>query len=285
MRPGKPSFTASVVAFGRGVGLGGRRDELAPALLPAPFAQALGLIRGAPLPRPVVEAAARLGTLGLVDHASLRMAAVDEALCEAFEGGAEQMVLLGAGLDTRAWRMDVVGRAIVYEVDHPATQAYKRERVAGLAPRARAVRFVPVDFERSSLDAMLAEAGHRTDRPTVWLWEAVTVYLPRAAFEATLAEVAARSAPGSALLLTYVTPELSGVPFVSPFAVLGFRLLGEPLVGAMTSAEADRALRGAGFEPRGDTGSEDWSRRFGGSARLVLPFASERLVVARSTRR
>lgn len=283
MRADRPSLTAAAVAFARGVGLGGRRDELAREVLPRPFARALDVIRR--VPEPVAGVAARLGTLGLVDHASLRMLAVDAALEDALQPDVDQVVLLGAGLDTRAWRMAKLAGTTVFEVDHPATQAYKRERMSGLSPRAREVRFVPLDFERGALGEALGGAGHATGRPTVWLWEAVTMYLAREAVEATLAEIAARSAPGSTLLLTYVTPELTGAPFVSPFARAVFRAFGEPLVGTMRPEVVHALLRRAGFEPASDTSSADWSVRFGSSAWLARFFADERLVVAPSTRR
>ena len=285
MRPDKPSFTAAVVAFGRGVGLGGRRDDVARALLPAPFAVALDALGRAPLPRAITEGAARVGTLGLVDHASLRMAAVDDAVACAVKPDVgrplDQVVLLGAGLDSRAWRMHELAAATVFEIDHPATQAYKRGRVDALELRAHDVRFVPVDFARESIGGALPGLGHDPESATLWLWEAVTMYLTLDAIEATLAEVAARSAPGSVLLVTYATRTAMDVPVVSPVIRAAFRVFGEPLIGAMHPDEAHAMLGRTGFEVTSDTGSTDWSERWGGSPRLARPFSSERLVVAR----
>ncbi|MBV8092293.1 MAG: class I SAM-dependent methyltransferase [Acetobacteraceae bacterium] len=73
---------------------------------------------------------------------------IDEWLCEAVGAGVEQVVLLGAGFDSRAWRLPALAVVRVFEVDHPATSAEKRRRLAGLGADLAHVRFVPVDFDR-----------------------------------------------------------------------------------------------------------------------------------------
>ena len=151
-------------------------------------------------------------SLGLVEHLALRTLAIDRVVAASVAKGADQVVILGAGLDARAWRMDAMARAVVFEVDHPSTQRFKRERLGSrtsAGERARAdVRFVEVDFERESLAARLAEAGHDVRRATTWIWEGVTPYLAPEATRATLAIVAVRSAPGSVLAVTYATPSM-----------------------------------------------------------------------------
>lgn len=127
-----------------------------------------------------------------------RTIAIDDALATP-----TQLVVLGAGLDTRAWRLDGLAGTTVFEVDHPATQAAKRARLAGITARADDVRFVPSDFTERALAADLATAGHRSDEPTTWVWEGVVAYLTSHEVAATLADVAARSAPGSRLALNY----------------------------------------------------------------------------------
>jgi methyltransferase (TIGR00027 family) len=118
-----------------------------------------------------------------------------------------QLVILGAGLDARAWRMPELTGVAVFEVDQPATQRDKRER-AGSLPGTPPV-FVPVDFGRDSLDESLATAGHRADLPTTWIWEGVVPYLTKEAVAATVASVAACSAPDSRLIVNYQTPGVS----------------------------------------------------------------------------
>ena len=158
-------------------------------MLPAPIG---GLVaRLAPGP---AQLATRMLSLGMVDHVSLRTAAIDDSVSASVAAGCEQLVILGAGLDGRAWRLEALRDVEVFEVDHPATQAEKRRRVARLAPRAREVRFVAVDFERQRLADRLAAAGHDATRATCWIWEGVTPYLVAPAIESTLHDIGDRSA-------------------------------------------------------------------------------------------
>lgn len=131
-----------------------------------------------------------------------RTIAIDEAL---LAHDAPQVVILGAGLDARAWRMPELAGRTVYEVDHPASQADKRRRLGDRDrdPVARAVVWVPVDLSRDALGPALASAGHDPATPTTWLWEGVVPYLTRAEVEATLAALAGASAPGSRLVVNY----------------------------------------------------------------------------------
>lgn len=120
-----------------------------------------------------------------------------------------QMVIVGAGLDDRAWRMGELAGTEVFEVDHPASQQDKRSRVGDRQPRAAAVRFVPVDLSRDRLEAALASAGHRAEVATTWIWEGVVPYLTRGEVVATVRAVAARSATGSRLIVNYQAPALA----------------------------------------------------------------------------
>lgn len=159
---------------------------------------------------------------------------------------ATQVVILGAGLDDRAWRLDELADVDVFEVDHPASQRDKRGRVGDLPPRARSVRFVPVDFGRDRLDTALVAAGHRADKATTWIWEGVVPYLSRAQVARTVEAVRALSAPGSRLVVNYQAPSLS--------AFLGLRLV--RALAALTrqrSLWADEPLRSA-WTPRAMAG-------------------------------
>jgi methyltransferase (TIGR00027 family) len=124
---------------------------------------------------------------------------------------APQLVILGAGLDARAWRMTELAGVDVFEVDHPASQQDKRERVGELPPLAGSLRYVPVDFTRDRLEVALAAAGHRRSVPTTWVWEGVVPYLSRADVSATVAALAGQSAAGSCLVVNYQTPAPSAV--------------------------------------------------------------------------
>jgi methyltransferase (TIGR00027 family) len=118
-----------------------------------------------------------------------------------------QLVILGAGLDGRAWRMPELAGVTVFEVDQPATQHDKRERAAGIS--GTPPTFVPVDFGRDRLSEALAAAGHRKDLATSWIWEGVVPYLTQAQVAATVTGLAAGSAPNSRLIVNFQTPATS----------------------------------------------------------------------------
>ncbi|MEV4536373.1 class I SAM-dependent methyltransferase [Asanoa sp. NPDC049518] len=144
-----------------------------------------------------------------------RTVAIDDAV-RARPG--QQVVILGAGLDGRAWRMPELADVAVFEVDQPASQQDKRSRAAVLS--GRPPTYVPVDFRTDDLSRALAAAGHLGDRPTTWVWEGVVPYLTPAEVEATVGAVAACSARGSRLVVNFQLPV--------PFLKLGF-LLGRAL--------------------------------------------------------
>ena len=119
-----------------------------------------------------------------------------------------QLVILGAGLDSRAWRLVELADVDVFEVDRPASQQDKRDRAEGLRPVTKSVRFVPVDFARDRLGPALVAAGHRDSLPTTWIWEGVVPYLTRSDVEATVGAIAERSATGSRLVVNYQAPSV-----------------------------------------------------------------------------
>jgi O-methyltransferase involved in polyketide biosynthesis len=143
---------------------------------------------------------------------------------------------------------------------------------------------VGVDLARDSLDDALAEGGHDPATSTCWVWEGVTPYLDARATDATLRVLAARSAPGSTLLVTYATPAMIALPSaLRPLGHLAFRVLGEPLAGLEEPAAFAARLRTAGFHPSADTGSPEWAHRWGRGRRPTIVI-HERLVDARISR-
>lgn len=217
---------------------------------------------------------------GFVEHVTLRGAAIDAALRTTLAADG-QLVLLGAGLDLRAVSMPELSGVEIYEIDHPATQGFKRALSArGLRRRARAVRFVGVDFEVDDLGECLERAGHDASRPTFWLWEGVTMYLTEAAIHGTLGVLSSRSSRGSVLATTYGTPEMirGSEPHLRLLGPL-LHVIGEPFVGLFDPATMAELVRAYGFVVAEDSGSTEWASR----AHLPLPKKEygERLLVAR----
>jgi methyltransferase (TIGR00027 family) len=138
--------------------------------------------------------------------ATARSRIAEDALSEAVDRGTRQIVILGAGLDTFALRNPHRARQIrVYEVDHPATQAWKRRRLAeaqlALPPW---LIFVPVDFERDDLREKLIGAGFQRDAPAFFTWLGVVPYLTQNAIESTLEDMV--SIPNSEVVFDYMEP-------------------------------------------------------------------------------
>ena len=285
MKNDRPSFTAGFVAWARGVASAyplvepPLHDLAAKQLLPAPIAWAI------PPPERrwarTAQRALRVLSGGLVDHLAMRSTAIDLALCDAVADGVRQVILLGAGLDARAYRLPALASATVFEVDHPSTQSFKRARCENLRVQAQKLVHVSVDFARDALDPALAAAGHESKQPTFWIWEGVTMYLPPEATRLTVEVMGARSAPGSGIAVTYMDSGVVTFPFpLQQLANASFRALGEPLLGKMTPDQMGALLRSAGFDVVRDEHSVDWEREFGGSSLTAFAYRGERLATA-----
>lgn len=225
MKPGRESHTAVMVCAARAAAHGmpwaaGFSDPTALPLLPeADRARILRFRADQPADRRERFSAAMLR--GRARMMVARTLEIDEAVRAR---PSKQVVILGAGLDGRAWRMPELREAVVFEVDHPDSQRAKRERIGGLTQAAREVRFVPVDFTRDRLEEALAEAGHDPSGKTTWIWEGVVMYLSRTEIEATLEVIRHRSAEGSRLIVAYHSPSWM-LGLIGPL----LRLVGEPL--------------------------------------------------------
>jgi len=175
--------------------------------------------------------------------------------------GVRQYVILGAGLDSFAYRRhDLLDRLRVFEVDHPASQRWKRRRLAGLGAGIPAgLVFAPVDFERQTLREGLAQAGFDFGQLAVFSWVGVTMYLTLDAISATLATMA-RCRAGSRVVLTYNQPPaaLGGTTGQIAAAFAGIAAeMGEPFVSRFLPGQMHRLLREHGFGEIADFGPEE----------------------------
>jgi len=166
---------------------------------------------------------------------------------------AEQLVILGCGLDSRAWRLDCLKDTVVFEVDHPSTQASKRARSATVPYKAKDIRFVAMDFERDQLAPLIQSAGFDPAKRSFWLWEGVTLYLRPDEVSANLGAFAALSAPGSRIALTYLRRKNGRVP-----RSLFLALMGEPIRSAFSAAEFAELAKRHGWLLISDTKLQDW---------------------------
>lgn len=197
-----------------------------------------------------------------------------------------QLVIVGAGLDTRAWRMAQLEDVDVTEVDHPASQADKRDRVGELPPLSRTHRFQPADLAADDLGATLELSGHDAETPTTWLWEGVVPYLSRDAIRRTLRSIAGRSARGSTLIVNYQTPSLRariGRRLVAVASRLGRHepvTADEPWRTLLTPQQTARLLADAGFGVATDDDLLAVAVHLGLDAQRVTSLRNGRVAVA-----
>ena len=260
MRPGEPSSTARWVAFARGLAAYESpplvQDPHAVELLDPPWSSLLRLAARYPRSSGVLVRALDVVSFGRSRFMSYRTRVLDDVLRHAVAEGIDQVVILGAGLDARAWRLAELAGATVFEVDHPVTQSYKQRRVG-----AGRVRFVPVNFEVQTAAEALVSAGFDASRPAAVIWEGVVMYLPPAAIDHTLSTMRQVLAPGSRLAVSYSrrgSPlgqvERRVVGWVVGSAGETFRHDEEP-------AEMAQRLRQNGYAVTWDEGHPDWAPR------------------------
>lgn len=188
----------------------------------------------------------------------------DERLQHALNGAATQLVILGAGFDSRAYRMrQLLKNLKVFEVDYGPTQEYKKLRVQEiLGALPTNVVYASIDFTRENLSDVLIKAGYRSDRVTFFIWEGVTMYIPEEAVRSTLRFVAAESAPGSSIVfdaksksfIDWVAANLAAPEKVSPVLrpILAqhkkYAEWGEPWIFGLPEGNEKEFLKSEGLE-------------------------------------
>jgi methyltransferase (TIGR00027 family) len=177
----------------------------------------------------------------------------------------KQVVVLGAGLDTFAYRSPLSASLRIFEVDFPATQAWKQRRLkeTGVTPPAN-LTFAPVDFERDNLMDALVAAGLQPDQRTFFLWLGVVPYLTREAIVATLTAIA-RLPGGAEVAFDYSDPPANFPPEMRAMhAERAARVaaIGEPFLSHFEPAELHTLLTSLGFVTIADDNPADLIERF-----------------------
>jgi len=213
-----------------------------------------------------------------------RSRCAEDHLRSAVARGVMQYVVLGAGLDTFAYRSPYSEEQLrVFEVDHPATQQWKRHLLVEAAiPIPSALTFAPVDFEQQTLTAGLAQTGFNFRQPAFFSWLGVTPYLTLDAFRATIRSIASMP-QGSGVTFEYALSR----PFLSEREKIAFdhlaarvKATGEPFQLCFSPEEMQEELRSQGFRDMEELTSKDLNARYfddrsdglrlqGGVARLM----------------
>jgi methyltransferase (TIGR00027 family) len=210
---------------------------------------------------------------------------IDDTLCGLSPDQLGQFVILGAGFDSRPYRILRLREVPVFEVDHPDTQRVKREVLQRALPALPAnVTFVSTDFNLVRLDAEMAASGYRSSARTTFLWEGVTNYLTEEAVDATV-RWCAKAATDSLLLFTYVHTDA----IVHPERFRGAQRLQETLqkvderlTFGMDPDDMADYLAERGFEREWDLGAAEYrARYFGDRSRTMVGHEFYRLALAR----
>ncbi|MCC7079857.1 MAG: class I SAM-dependent methyltransferase [Burkholderiales bacterium] len=274
MREGAPSATAQGAALHRAVHqlIDHPRVLDDPWALPIVGPEALADLQA------TVDRQSRGMRAGIV----LRSRYAEDRLAAAFERGVRQYVVLGAGLDTFAYRNPHAGLR-VYEVDHPATQAWKQARLAAAPiPVPDSAAWVPVDFEVQSLADRLYVSGLDRDRPVFFSLLGVATYLTRPALFSTL-EFVRSCAAGSEIVFSFSLPEsmLSEAQRARRTrSMAAMAALGEPWVSFYQPAVLAANLRAAGFRTAQVLAPGDANRLYFGGRSDGLRIGSNHMMAA-----
>lgn len=232
-----------------------------------------------------------MATQRLFARLAARTLAYDNFLMACLDGGARQAVVIGAGYDSR-WSVRLARPGVqFFEVDHPATQADKRNRLGRLGTPTDAIRFVPVDLAEQGCTDALIDAGFDVTAPTAYIVEGVSMYLTAEENHALLSDLRASSAEGSALGVDFASPPGSppaGVLGVAAKAVFGVLQLatkraGETVELLCDAESASAIVRQAGWQVkevraalalwRQYLSSGSWPRVEDGTPIIITPVA------------
>ncbi|MGA2112977.1 MAG: class I SAM-dependent methyltransferase [Anaerolineales bacterium] len=208
---------------------------------------------------------------------------IDEAVLAAVSQRIKQLVILGAGFDTRPYRFPEIKSVKVFEVDLPAVQEDKKkklQRYLGQLPDN--VTFIGMDFDTQSLEAVFSEAAWDASEPAVFIWEAVTQYVSEEGVRRTLAFVG-KSPPGSILLFTYVLKSIiewrSDIPDANRLMDVVARQ--SPWVFGLEPSGILEFLRPHHLVPTADVGNAYYQEKYlQPVGRALIVFQGERVVQA-----
>jgi methyltransferase (TIGR00027 family) len=256
-------------------------DPLAASLLPGELRLAASLFK-------VPPAAALLNAYidrrwpGARTSGIARTRLIDDWIGQA-SGEIDQVVLLGAGFDTRAWRLNALASARIFEVDHPNTAAVKQARLRSAHADLRKVIFVKVDFEKDDFDPLLRAAGFDATRPAIVVWEGVSQYLTGETVCGVM-RWAGKLAPGSRFIFTYVHEGVlnGSVAFVGADKVIAkVDGSGEPWRFGLLPEQLPAFLRERGLTLLGDLGADEYREKvMGAKGRHMLGYSFYHTVLA-----
>jgi methyltransferase (TIGR00027 family) len=262
------------------------RDPFAQHVLTKSRARALR-VANMPGMRGILERYADWRAPGARTNAIGRTRFIDDVVRAEVAGGLRQLVILGAGYDSRAHRIAELAKVPVYEVDRADTQAEKQKRIGGVTGARDDVRYVPLDFEKDELTTHLADAGWRADRSSLFIWEGVTNYLDATAV-GVIFDIVGRAASGSAIVFTYIHRGVidGSAQFDGAAKLVGnVKALGEPWRFGLVPEQLAAYLADFGLTLEQDLGADEYRARYFGGKTRYKGYAFYRIAVARRAKR
>ena len=205
---------------------------------------------------------------GVYYYVNARTLHMDALLGQALKAGFRQVVIMGAGFDSRAYRFhETYPDVRFYEIDLPATSTDKQRRVEMLLGRRPDwVTFVSIDFNTQTLDEVLGKAGFETDQKTFYVWEGVTYFISEVGVDSTLRFIAEQSAPGSQVVFDYMLEDVvKGLDYSAYGArrtVYFVSLRGEPYVFGIAPRQLESFINLRGLALLTDLGPDDLTQRY-----------------------
>ena len=279
--PRPPSRSAILTAAYRGI----HREQPGPLVLDDPLAADLAGDEGVAIVAKMRRRLAPAELEAFVNWVVSRARFSEDFVERDLDAGVSQHVILGAGLDSFAYRRpDLGARLRVFEVDHPASQEWKRRRLEELGVREPSnLVFAPVDFESDSLVEGLRRVGFSWEERATFSWIGVTMYLSLEAIRATLSAIRA-GASGSAAVLTYNQPMANVDEFsarVTTVLASAIGEMGERFVTFFTPSQIAAFMNGEGFAVVEDFGASEARARYFGDRSDVVIAGAQRILVAR----
>lgn len=204
---------------------------------------------------------------GVCNSILARTRFIDNCLEEAIQDGIQQLVILGAGYDTRAFRFKALGeRVSIFELDHPTTQKRKLERIQRhMDGNLSTIRYIPIDFAKEDLSKKLFAGGFNDHLKTLFIWEGVTYYISASAVDRTL-EFINRHAPlRSSVVFDYFPPTVAdGTTHLKEAKALseGLKSIGEEILFGIEPDHIIAFMKERGFTVAQNLTSTDYKKAY-----------------------
>ena len=238
---------------------------------------------------------------GMHEHLICRTRFIDDLIEESTSAGIEQYVILGAGYDSRAYRLKLPPKLKIFEVDQPEVQGIKRLKLPKSISNRKNIIYVSIDFNNQSLKEQLLDAGFDKSKSTIYTLEGVSQYIPKEALSSTLKELATLNAnSNSKIFISYVNKLLLedskacfGMGYSRPekaikFITNGAKKVGEPWISFYSAEEIQNLLSENGFIVIENQTLADLNSKYFAPVGRLIPedfiFKLEHFVVANSKR-